>query len=182
MVQNDLLDNKRDIFYLYIDEIKNQENDFRSIIDKRKKEEKRNKEKISYNRIVFANKISDVTPRNEKETIPNVDNQLYGISTSVGNIKGEVLVIKDTNQSYDTNGKILVTKTTDPGWIFLIQNAKGIIAEKGSMLSHTAIISRELKKPAIVNVKDCTSILKNGDIVELDADNGIVKILEKENV
>ena len=71
----------------------------------------------------------------------------------------------------------MVTKTTDPGWVFLIDKAAGIIAEKGSLLSHTAIITRELHKPSIVNVKDCTKILKTGDIIEMDAINGIIKIL-----
>ena len=62
---------------------------------------------------------------------------------------------------------------------FLCLVPVGIIAEKGSLLSHTAIISRELNKPAIVNVKDCTAILKTGDLVELDAEIGIVKILKE---
>ena len=60
-----------------------------------------------------------------------------------------------------------------------MENAKGIIAEKGSILSHTAIITRELKKPSIVNVKDATIILKSGDYVEMDATNGIIKIIDK---
>ena len=98
-----------------------------------------------------------------------------------GNIagEGEVLVIDSPSNTFDTTDKIIVAKSTDPGWVFLIQNAKGIIAEKGSLLSHTAIISRELRKPAIVNVKDATRLLKTGDIVTLDAEKGIITI-EKE--
>lgn len=70
-----------------------------------------------------------------------------------------------------------MTKLTDPGWVFLISRASGIIAEKGSILSHTAIISRELKKPAVVGVKSAMKILKSGDIVELDGEKGIITIL-----
>ena len=48
---------------------------------------------------------------------------------------------------------------TDPGWIFLLVNAKGVISEKGALLSHTAIISREIKIPSIVGVEDATTII-----------------------
>ena len=89
------------------------------------------------------------------------------------------MIVDVTDDKLDTTGKILVTKSTDPGWVFLIQNAIGIIAEKGSLLSHTAIISRELHKPAVVNVKDCTKLLHNGDIVELDANDGIIKLVKR---
>ena len=68
---------------------------------------------------------------------------------------------------------------TDPGWVFLIANAKGVISEKGSILSHTAIISRELKIPSIVGVEDATTIIKTGDYIKMDAKKGIIKIIER---
>ncbi|MBQ7959206.1 MAG: phosphoenolpyruvate synthase, partial [Oscillospiraceae bacterium] len=80
----------------------------------------------------------------------------------------------------DTTGKIIVAKMTDPGWVFLLSNSKGIISEKGSLLSHTAIISRELKIPAVVGVKDASDLIKNGDIIELDGNSGSIKICGKE--
>ena len=72
-----------------------------------------------------------------------------------------------------------MAKTTDPGWVFLIKDSLGIIAEKGSILSHTAIITRELGKPSIVNVKDVTKLLKTGDKVEVDAYTGTITRLNK---
>ena len=77
----------------------------------------------------------------------------------------------------DTVGKILVTKMTDPGWVFLIADAKAVVAEKGSLLSHTAIISRELGKPAVVSVRQITKLLKTGDFVRVDGDKGEITIL-----
>ena len=68
---------------------------------------------------------------------------------------------------------------TDPGWVFLLSNSKGIISEKGSLLSHTAIISRELKIPAVVGVKDAFDLIKDGDIIELDGNTGTIKICER---
>ena len=97
----------------------------------------------------------------------------------MGVVKGEVLLIESPDINIDTSNKIIVTKTTDPGWVFLIKNCIGIIAEKGSMLSHTAIITRELKKPSVVNVKDITKVVKTGDIVELNAIEGTVTILKR---
>ncbi len=71
---------------------------------------------------------------------------------------------------------------TDPGWVFLLAGASGIIAEKGSLLSHTAIISRELGKPAVVDVNNATKILKTGDFVKIDGDAGrIVRLSKKQN-
>ena len=106
-------------------------------------------------------------------------NELKGIASSSGIARGEVILINEPKYDIDTTDKIIVAKSTDPGWVFWIRNATGIVAEKGSMLSHTAIISRELHKPAVVNVKDCTSILQTGDLVEVDANNGIVRIIQK---
>ena len=101
---------------------------------------------------------------------------LYGTPSSAGIVKGQAVVVKDACNPPDTKGKIIVAKMTDPGWVFLLSNAKGIISEKGSLLSHTAIISRELKKPAVVGVKDAFELIKDGDILELDGNRGTVKI------
>ena len=77
--------------------------------------------------------------------------------------------------------KILVTQMTDPGWVFLLTQAKGIIAEKGSLLSHTAIISRELGIPAVVGIKHATRQLKTGDYVILDGNSGKITWKESRN-
>ena len=104
---------------------------------------------------------------------------LEGIPTSNGKVTGEALVINDINETYDVKDKILITKRTDPGWVFLLISAKGIIAEKGSILSHTAIISREIKIPSIVGVEDATTIIKTGDYIKMDAHTGRIKILKR---
>ena len=68
---------------------------------------------------------------------------------------------------------------TDPGWVFFIARANGIIAEKGSLLSHTAIVARELGTPAVVGIPGITECLKEGDLVRLDADTGTITLLEE---
>ena len=179
LVRDGWIDNVDDVFYLYIEELQGKETELRSIIRNRKDEEKMYEKIPAYSRLVFSDKIINKKCISAINNVFENKDKLDGIPSSTGKVVGEVLVIDEPNDSIDTKGKILVTKSTDPAWVFLIQNAVGIIAEKGSLLSHTAIISRELHKPAVVNVKDCTKILKNGDTVELDAENGIIKILRR---
>ncbi len=108
----------------------------------------------------------------------SVPQRVYrGTACSPGIAEGEVLLIETPSPLLDTKGKILVTKMTDPGWVFLIAPAKAIVSEKGSLLSHTAIISRELKKPAVVGIEHITEYLKTGDRIRVDGDAGIVTVL-----
>ncbi len=77
----------------------------------------------------------------------------------------------------DTNvqGKILISRMTDPGWVFLMTQAVGLVSEKGSLLSHTAIVGRELGIPVVVGVSGATSIIQDNERIELDGDLGIIQ-------
>jgi pyruvate,water dikinase len=176
LVFRNQIDDASDVFYLHIRELR-YNSDLRGLVRKRKAKEVFYQNMHTSNRLVFAEKVVDKNNSVVSGRVLTSENELCGIASSTGCITGEVLVVDVPSDKIDTTNKILVTKTTDPGWVFLIQNAVGIIAEKGSLLSHTAIISRELHKPAVVNVKDCTKILKTGDLVELNANEGTVRIL-----
>ena len=102
---------------------------------------------------------------------------ITGTPCSNGIAEGEVLVIDSPQTAENAKDRILVTKMTDPGWVFLITMAKGIIAEKGSLLSHTAIISRELGVPSIVGVKKATGILRTGDTVRMNGGTGSIEVV-----
>ena len=133
-----------------------------------------------YSRLIFTNKEFDKRHKRINKVVKEVEKDvLEGIPTSNGKVTGEALVINDINETYDVKDKILITKRTDPGWVFLLISAKGIIAEKGSILSHTAIISREIKIPSIVGVEDATTIIKTGDYIKMDAHTGRIKILKR---
>lgn len=109
---------------------------------------------------------------------------LTGRGVSSGKITGEVIKITDmrTMSLKDVKDKIIATYSTDPGWFLLLDVAKGILAERGSLLSHTAIVARELKKPAVVGISDLMSHIKSGDIVELDGDKGYCKIKRESKI
>ena len=100
-----------------------------------------------------------------------------GTACSPGTAEGEVLLVGETSLEMDTKDRILVTRMTDPGWVFLIAGARAIVSEKGSLLSHTAIISRELLKPAVVGIPHITEYLKDGDRIRVDGDSGTVTLL-----
>ncbi len=153
---------------------------WQSLAEERRAQYRRFAQLPAYNRLVFAGKVTDKSPRNTggMETASSGEG-LEGIPCSGGKARGRVLVVENPALQTDTAGKILVAKMTDPGWVFLLAGAAGIVAEKGSLLSHTAIISRELGKPAVVGVENATRLLQNGDLVEIDGTAGRVTVLER---
>lgn len=170
---------KRDVFYLTMEEVFNGDSrEFVHKIEERKNKYKGFYELPAFSRIVFSDKEFDkqITKTASVSKVLSDEEVLIGTPSSPGIIKGEAVVVKDACNPPNTKGKIIVAKMTDPGWVFLLSNSKGIISEKGSLLSHTAIISRELKIPAVVGVKEASEIIKDGDILELDGNSGTIKI------
>lgn len=172
---------KEDIFYLTLDEIfSNKKVDYKKIVNQRKKEYSMYYELPNYTRLIFTDKEFDKAHKRVNKKEKDIDSDiLEGIPTSNGIVEGEALVIENINKKYDVKNKILITKMTDPGWVFLLVNSKGVISEKGSLLSHTAIISREIKIPSIVGVEDATTIIKTGDYLKMDATTGRIEILKR---
>jgi pyruvate,water dikinase len=101
---------------------------------------------------------------------------LQGIPGSPGESQGEVYIIKGpADFAGMTQGAILVSKTTNPSWTPLFYNASAIITESGGPLSHGAVTARELGLPAVMCVKNCLSLLNNGEKVYVDGQKGVVK-------
>jgi len=73
-------------------------------------------------------------------------------------------------------GEILVARATDPAWTPLFLAAAAIVVENGGYLSHGAIVAREFGIPAIVNVPQIRRTIRNGDVIEVDGDQGAVTI------
>ncbi len=100
---------------------------------------------------------------------------LKGIPASAGAVSGKVKVVLDPSQnSKMRKGDILVIEMTNPLFIPAIQKAKAIVTDTGGLLCHAAIVSRELKIPCIVNTKIATQVLKDDDLVEVNANKGVV--------
>ncbi len=96
---------------------------------------------------------------------------------SRGKVTGKVRVIMAIENAIMDKGEVLVCEMTTPEHIPLMEKSSAIITNKGGILTHAAIISRELKIPCIVGTENATKLLKDGDIVEVDANEGVVRIL-----
>jgi len=95
-------------------------------------------------------------------------------------LKGIVKIVEESkNISKINKGDILVANETTPDYIIGMKMARAIITNQGGITSHAAIVSRELNIPCIIGTKIATKVLKDGDLVEVDANKGIVKILKK---
>ena len=105
----------------------------------------------------------------------------FGRGVSKGIFRGEVLKIKSLQEIRvaEAKGKILLSYSTDPGWFPYLDMASGLITERGSLLSHSAILARELEKPAVVNIPKIMEELQSGDIVEVDGDLGICSVIKQ---
>ncbi|VAW80801.1 Pyruvate-utilizing enzyme, similar to phosphoenolpyruvate synthase [hydrothermal vent metagenome] len=106
------------------------------------------------------------------ESDPNIRK---GIACCAGIVTGKVRVVTDPRHAEMRAGEILVAEQTDPGWIMLFSAASGILVERGSLLSHSAIVSREMGIPSIVSIPGITKWLNTGDEVELNGTTGVVR-------
>lgn len=113
---------------------------------------------------------------------PARSNQLAGKGCCPGTVTGRVRVISDPRQAVQGKavlepGEILVARRTDPGWVVLFPAAAGLIVEQGSLLSHSAIVSRELGLPSIIGVTNATTRLSTGDLIAMNGAAGTITIL-----
>lgn len=107
-------------------------------------------------------------------------NVLKGQTACPGTFKGIVKIATNYSQAVEkiTKGDILVAQYTSVEYLPAMRKAGAILTQTGGITSHAAIVSRELKKPCIIGIDQVTTILKDGDLVEVDANIGIVKILK----
>ncbi len=104
--------------------------------------------------------------------------QRTGMGGCPGVARGPVRVVTDPRTAVLRPGEILVADRTDPGWVVLFPCAAGLVLERGSLLSHSAIVARELGIPTVLAVNGATHWLKDGDWVELDGRSGVVRRIE----
>jgi phosphoenolpyruvate synthase/pyruvate phosphate dikinase len=118
-----------------------------------------------------------------QQEVHTADDVLHGQSAYKGKMIGRVKILHLSIEAQNfSEGDILVTGMTTPDFVPIIKKASAIITNEGGITSHAAILSRELKKPCIVGTKIATKILHDGDLVEVDADSGIVKIIKRNNL
>ena|SRR3989339_419599 len=112
-----------------------------------------------------------------KEEAPHTK-ELKGICAYPGKVRGIVKIVRTVHDILKVNrGDVLVALTTHPDYVPAMQKAGAIVTDEGGMLSHAAIVSRELKIPCVVGTKSATKVLQHGTLVEVDASRGSIKPL-----
>ncbi|MES2088221.1 MAG: PEP-utilizing enzyme [Patescibacteria group bacterium] len=118
-------------------------------------------------------KVEDIVT---KQTATNV---IKGMVAYKGKVTGRAVIILDpTKANHFVEGDILVTGMTRPEYLSIMEKAAAIVTDAGGILSHAAISARELKKPCVIGTQVATKVLKDGDLVEVDADSGIIRLLK----
>jgi pyruvate,water dikinase len=112
--------------------------------------------------------------RSEREDEDLGEGRRQGIGCSPGVVRGRVRIVTDPVNARLQPGDILVAERTDPGWVLLFPSAAGLLVERGSLLSHSAIVAREMGIPTIVSLPGLLRWLKDGDWVEFDGATGLV--------
>lgn len=103
---------------------------------------------------------------------------LAGIGACGGRALGHAAVVRDVAEiDRIRQDQILVTRQTDPGWAAVFFMVKGLVIERGGLLSHGAIIAREYGIPAVVGVRDATRLIADGDLLQVDGDQGRVHLV-----
>ncbi len=116
----------------------------------------------------------------EKEYAKPSGHSIRGTVAYPGKVTGEIQAVLSGREINNfKSGRILVSLMTSPDYISAMKKAKAIITDDGGLTCHAAIVARELKKPCIVGTRNATRLLRSGDLVEVDANQGTVKIIKK---
>ena len=168
------IENESDIFWLSLEEVTHFEESMKTLISERKAEAASLKN-FNFSTVASLSEIKDVVNGEIK-----VDNSLSGEGISTGIVKGEIVVINNPGDWKSVNwpnNPIVVAQSTDPGWTPVFTKASGIIVERGGVLSHCAIVAREMGIPAISGINQCHLRFKGGENVWIDGNTGTVKLV-----
>lgn len=170
------LTSREDIFYLTLPELRAElPADVRALIVERKRE------RASYTTIELPTVwVGDAAPI---ESVPIADdNMIVGSAASPGIVEGRARVVTSPDDAHIAEGEILVAHNTDPSWASLMFLSAGLVADIGGVMSHTAIVARELSLPCVVNAKLASKTLRTGDLIRVNGARGTVEVLERAGV
>jgi pyruvate,water dikinase len=181
------LTHPRDIFWLTIEEVFGIYNGTLPAPNLKNLTELRKKDYATFEadtdpRILTRGAVYWNNPFIKEEETPlsaGADGDLKGLPCCPGVLEGTVKVILNPSDNLELNGEILVTARTDPGWVPLYPAISGLLVERGSLLSHSAIVAREMGIPAIVSIPGLTKTLKTGMRIRMDGKAGTIQIISE---
>lgn len=131
-------------------------------------------------KVTFVNKETEQKIRKALFKEPENKNELYGTCGNPGYVKGKARLIHTTKDFPKMKqGEILVTAYTTPEFVVVMRKSSGIVTDYGGVTSHSSIVARELNIPCVVGTKFATKLIKTGDFVEINAGEGIVRIINE---
>ena len=183
LARQGLLDQPEDIHYLHLDEIRGVIRGTAAIGSLPLL--------VAERRTIFARYRAAPAPPSRFETIGPVelavpapvetpgpttgqDRRWRGVGACAGKLTAPCVVVRDPRLDIEVAGRIVVAESTDPGWAPIMVAAAGLLVERGSLLSHSAIVARELGLPTIVELPGITARLQTGQVVEMDGATGFV--------
>lgn len=170
LTERGVTEHPEDVFYLCLDEVDDVPVDVRTLIEDRKQARK-----------TYQEQVLPRTWRGSPEPITVADSgvvtELTGTGASGGTVEGIARVVLSNGDSDLEPGEILVCRTTDPSWACYFFLAAGVVIDIGGVLSHGAIVARELGIPCVINARTATRDIHNGDHIRIDGDTGTVTIL-----
>lgn len=176
----------RDIFYLTKEEIGDYiggtavTQNVQALIDLRKAEYAQFREMpVPSERFATWGAVYHANDFFSSEKIEPVTGDLQGIGCCPGRVRGKARVVTDPSTVKTIGGDILVTSSTDPGWVTLFPESAAILVERGSLLSHSAIVSREMGIPCIVGITGLLKTIRTGDEIEMDGSTGSIRIVHR---
>ena len=180
LVQDNIIHEKEDIFYLSFEELREVATHARGenrldyqIINQRKEEFKLYK-KLTAPRVMTSDG-EIITSSYKRENLP--PEAIAGLAVSSGVIEGRARVILNMEDAELEDGDILVTAFTDPSWTPLFVSIKGLVTEVGGLMTHGAVIAREYGLPAVVGMEHATTLIKDGQRIRVNGTDGYVEIL-----
>lgn len=169
-INSGVLKQSGDIFFLTYDEVRSSNT---QLIEQRRSRFEHDRQLSPIPQLVYG----DDPPIPQLPTW-QASNRLQGIGASVGQVEGTIRVMRSLTGSLNVDrNTILVVPYTDSGWMPVLARIGGLIAEVGGRLSHGAIVAREYRIPAVMDVTHATEILQDGQRVRIDGQQGTVEIL-----
>jgi pyruvate,water dikinase len=175
LAEKGVLDDPNDIFFLTVNEVRSGDWDRYTDQVPGRRERQR-----LYQKLDIPGEWSGMPtamPLDEEDVAQSLI--VHGIGASAGVIEGRVRVISDPGEASMEPGEILVAHTTDPSWASVLFLSSALVVDVGGVLSHAAVIARELGVPCIVNTKVGTKVLRSGDLCRVDGSTGRVEVLER---
>ena len=175
LVDAGVLDDPSDVFHLTWDEVNAPPTeDLTALVaDRRARHEERQALRLpdAWDGVPEPIRVVQATAAADEGT------RLSGVAASSGVVEGRARVVRDPGTTELDDGDILVCEATDPGWVSLFLVAGGVVTDLGGMLSHGAIVAREMGLPAVVGTTRATATILDGQRIRVDGSTGVVEVL-----